>query len=202
MGRLIGLLCCAALGHAATFGTAVPVRGTVSDIALDERRGVLYLADFSAGRIQVLRTADLSFANPLPPLAEPPSALALSPDGRYLVVGHYQSFPDSPGQPGFTVFDLNRGTQLYVALPHPVLALAFGAGTQALLVTSGEFLLLDPATARTQTLGANLLACRSMPVPLGRFSPSITWASSGVSGDGQTIIVLAKTTDAPPLCTP
>ena len=178
------------------------MRGSISDIALDEPRGVLYLADFSAGRIQVLRTGDLSFANPLPPLAEPASALALSPDGRYLVVGHYQAFPDSPGQPGFTVFDLNNGTQQYVALPNPVLAVAFGAGAQALVVTSGEFLLLDPATARTQTFGANILACRSMPVPLGRFSPSITWASAGVSGDGQTIIVLAKTTETPPLCTP
>ena len=202
MGRIIGLLCFAAFSHAATFGTAVPVRGTVSDIALDERRGVLYLADFSAGRIQVLRTADLTFANPLPPLAAPASALALSPDGRYLVVGRYERYSDSPGQPGVTVFDLDNGTRQYLSVPDPVLAVAFGAGTQALLVTAGEFRLLDPVAARTQPLGTNLLACRSLPVPLGTFPPSITWASAGVSGDGQTIIVLAKTDNPPPQCGP
>lgn len=202
MGKLVCLVWGAALCQAATFGTAVPVRGTVSDIALDERRGVLYLADFSAGRIQVLRTSDLSFAGPLPPLPRPASALALSPDGRFLVAGHYEQYPDSPAAGGFTIFDLDAGVQRQYVLDSPVLALAFGAGSQALVVTPGEFLLLDPASGRTQTLGANMLACRLLPVPEGTFPASITWAAAGVSGDGQTIIVGARTTDKPPLCLP
>ena len=197
MGKLVCLLWGAALCQAATFGTAVPVRGTVSDIALDERRGLLYLADFSAGRIQVLRTSDLSFASPLPPLPRPASSLALSPDQRFLVAGHYEQYPDSPAAGGFTIFDLDAGVQHQYVLDSPVLAAAFGAGSQALVVTPGEFLLLDPASGRTQMLGANLLACRSLPVPLATFPPSILWASAGVSGDGQTIVVLART-GAPP----
>ena len=61
----------------ATFGTVVPVRGTVSDIALDERRGKLYIANFSACRIEVMNTSDRSLGNPLSvPL--PPSAVAMS----------------------------------------------------------------------------------------------------------------------------
>ena len=50
---------------AATFGTAVPVRGTVSDLALDEGRGKLYIANLSAGRIEVMDTATRTIQNPL-----------------------------------------------------------------------------------------------------------------------------------------
>src|SRR5690348_13723761 len=128
MARLVCFLAAAALCRAATFGTVVPVRGTVSDIALDERRGLLYLADFSGGRVQTLRTSDLALSNTLPRLTAPASSLALSPDGRFLVVGHYEPFPGNPGLPGgFTIFDLENGTQQEVALSSPVLALAFGA---------------------------------------------------------------------------
>jgi len=49
-------------GRAATFGTAVPVRGTVSDIALDESRSRLYIANFGAGRIEVMNTRTRSSA--------------------------------------------------------------------------------------------------------------------------------------------
>ena len=200
MAKLVWWLWGAVLCHGATFGTVVPVRGTVSDIALDERRGVLYLADFSGGRIQTLRTNDLTFANTLPPLAAPASAVALSPDGRFLVAGHDEGFPDGGGQGGFTIFDLDNGLRQQVALGSPVQAVAFGAGHLALVVTVGEFLLLDPATGRTQTLAANLIACRSLPVPLGTFPASITRASTGVSGDGQTIIVMARAEGTPPSC--
>ena len=56
------ILSLAVAGYAATFGTAVPVRGTVSDIALDESRNHLYIANFGAGRIDVMNTADPKFA--------------------------------------------------------------------------------------------------------------------------------------------
>src|SRR5437667_8558876 len=75
-------------GWAGVFGRVVPIGGQASDIALDERRGVLYIANFTANRIEVLDTSDLSISrsinvNPLP------GTLALSPNGRYLVIGHF-----------------------------------------------------------------------------------------------------------------
>jgi DNA-binding beta-propeller fold protein YncE len=73
---------------AATFGTVVPIRGHVSDIALDPGRGVLYAANFTANRIEVVSTANLSLQSPIL-VANQPSTLALSADGRFLVVGHY-----------------------------------------------------------------------------------------------------------------
>src|SRR5437899_844221 len=45
---VLGLI---AASSAATFGTIVPIRGHVSDIALDEGRGVVYAANFTANRI-------------------------------------------------------------------------------------------------------------------------------------------------------
>jgi len=77
--RVLSLPIFGAACYAATFGTAIPVRGTVSDLALDESRGRLYLANFSAGWIDIMNTGNLSFGSPLI-LPEPPGAIALVPE--------------------------------------------------------------------------------------------------------------------------
>ena len=73
----------ASYGVAATFGTVVPIGGHASDIALDEGRGVLYVANFTANRIEVMSTADYSIRSSMnvPPQ---PGALSVSADGKYL----------------------------------------------------------------------------------------------------------------------
>ena len=177
---------------AATFGTAVPVRGTVSDLALDEGRGKLYIANLSAGRIEVMDTATRTIQSPMSvPL--PPSAVTTSPDGRYLVVGEYNNFDGASAKGGLSIFDLNAGTKRDVVLADPVLAAAFGAGSQALVVTTTQFLLVDPSSGLTVALGSPTpLEGKPLPVPFNTFPPNIIEASTGVSGDGQVIIVLAQ----------
>ena len=87
------VLCASSPAFAATFGKVIPVGGQVSDIALDEPRGLLYAANFTANRIEVISTATSSRQTPI--LVPPqPSTLALSPDGRYLVIGHYGQLPE------------------------------------------------------------------------------------------------------------
>jgi uncharacterized protein (TIGR03437 family) len=192
--RIFGVfaaLAISAVTHAATFGNVVPVRGTVSDIALDERRLQLYIANFSANRIEVMSTASRALRDPMP-VFKPPSAVALSPDNRYLVVGHYDTFTTSSAKGGYTIFDLDAGLKQEVAIGNPVLAVSFGAGTQALVVTTGEILLLDPQSARTQSLSTAKLTSTDLPVPFATFPPNIVKASTGVSGDRKTIIVLAE----------
>src|SRR3954465_12818988 len=76
----------------ATFGTVVPIQGTVSDIALDERRGVVWAANFSAYRVEMVVIATQTLGKPLI-VPMPPSAVAISPNHRFLVVGEYQK-PD------------------------------------------------------------------------------------------------------------
>ena len=54
---LAGLAATLNFCFAANFGTVVPVHGTVSDIALDESRGRLYAANFTAYRVEVIHTS-------------------------------------------------------------------------------------------------------------------------------------------------
>ena len=42
---------------AGTFGKVVSIGGEASDVALDEPRGVLYIANFTANRIEVMSLA-------------------------------------------------------------------------------------------------------------------------------------------------
>ena len=194
---LAGILACGAAGYGATFGSVVPVRGTPSDIALDERHGNLYIANFSAGRVEVMNTATQTLGTPLT-VPFPPSAVAMSPDNRYLVVGEYQTF-DTPAPPvtppvtpgGYTIFDLDAGQRQDVVLGNAVLAVAFGSSSQALMVTTGGFLQLDPQSGRTLTLQVSPLSSAPLSVPFATFPPNIVETSVGVSGDGNTILVLA-----------
>lgn len=73
--------------YAASFGTVVPVRGTVSDLELDESRGRLYLGQLQRQPDRDSEHADLSFGSPVIPAS--PGAIALSPDSHYLVAEYY-----------------------------------------------------------------------------------------------------------------
>ena len=173
---------------AATFGTVVPIRGHVSDIALDQGRGVLYAANFTANRIEVVSTADLSLQAPIL-VANQPSTLALSPDGRYLVVGHYAN--PTPPTTALTIIDLTtNATQTSTLDGSAVLSVAFGNSPKALVMTNNGVLLVDPATAASTSLQLNPFDTRGLPVPFATFPPGIVRASAGVSGDGQMIYVL------------
>jgi len=82
----------AAPAHAASFGTVVPIAGQASDIALDETRSVLYIANFTASTIEVMSTANNAINSSMNVAAQP-GALALSHVGansdQYLLVAHY-----------------------------------------------------------------------------------------------------------------
>lgn len=107
-----------------TFGRVVPIGGQASDIALDETRGVLYVANFAANRIEVMNTSDFSIprsinVNPLP------GSIALSRDGRYLLVAHYGNFkPPASLDAALTLIDLNANTRQILSLPAAPLAVA------------------------------------------------------------------------------
>jgi len=120
-------------GSAATFGTVVPISGNAADIALDETRGHVYVANFGAYRVEVVSIASKALLTPIP-IPAPPSALAVSPDAHYLVVGEYEK-PTGNAQGGFQIdtggldiIDLTGASATqHQDLPCPVVAVAFGS---------------------------------------------------------------------------
>src|SRR5258707_1821942 len=73
---------------AGTFGKVVSIGGHASDLALDEPRGVLYIANFTANRIEVMSLQSNTIQMSLNVAAQP-SAVSVSPDGHWLLVAHY-----------------------------------------------------------------------------------------------------------------
>src|SRR5262249_42406987 len=124
---------------AATFGTVVPIGGAASDVALDEARGVVYIANFTAKPIEGMSLANNTIQTSINVAAQP-SSISLSPDGHWLIVAHYgnNAAPSSP-QNGLTLIDLtaNNAKQTF-ALGNPPLGVGFGIDGKALVVTTGE----------------------------------------------------------------
>jgi uncharacterized protein (TIGR03437 family) len=207
---------------AATFGTVVPLHGTVSDIALDESRGRLYAANFSAYHVEVISTAGGTVLAPIA-VASPPSAVAVSPDNRYLVIGEYQKpSPDVLGgflrdTGGVTVVDLSNNSQVHLDFTAPVVAVAFGSDGQALVVTRTPIppppppgapqpspvpnvFVLNPVSATTTAIGTVATSSQDLPLvpplagsdPLATFPAQIIQAAVSVSGDRNTIVVLTS----------
>jgi len=181
----------------ATFGNILPVRGHVADIALDQTRNLLYAANFTANRIEVLSLTGQVLQSPIA-VAPQPSAVAVSPDGQFLVVGHYGAGSTSAFV-GVSIVNLNSGSVQTVSLGTvSVLAAAFGNSSKALLVTTAGISLLDPVTAKLTSLQLTSFTSAPLPIPWATYPAGIIAGSAGVSGDGNVIYalvdVLAQTT--------
>lgn len=171
-----------------TFGQAVAIGGQSSDLALDESRGVLYIANFTANRIEVMSLSDFSIQTSFN-VAPQPSSLALSPDSRYLVITHFGNFAaPTPPNNSLTVIDLTTNGKQTFALGNPPLGVAFGIDGRALVVTTSDYLLFDPVLGTTQQIDTITgVVSKTLPVPPANFPPQITTASVAVSGDGLTV---------------
>lgn len=180
----IALLASATQGLAGTVGKVVPIGGHASDLALDEARGVLYVANYTANRVEVISLADGSIRTSMNVPAQP-SAVALSADGRYLVVAHFGAFQQGANNNGLTVIDLTTNSRQMYALGSAPLGVAFGVDNLALVVTSSEFMVFDPVSGMTQLLGTvSGVTTKSLPQPVGQYPSNIVGATMAVSGDG------------------
>ncbi len=180
--------CLAASAWAGTFGKVVAIGGHASDLALDEGRGVLYIANFTANRIDVMSLSDNTVQRSIN-VASQPSSLSVSPDGKYLVIAHYGNFvaPQSPSN-GLTVINLETNARQTFALGSPPFGVAFGIDNRAFVATATEFLLFDPVLGTTIVLEPiSGVVARTLPQPSATFPPQITTASLAASRDGLKI---------------
>ena len=181
----------------AAFGSVVAIGGNASDIALDEARGQLYVANFGAGVIDVVSTADNTIHSSINVLPFP-SALALSYDGHYLLVAHYCNVAAPPASGpscnnALTSIDLIAGTKQVFSLGSAPLGIAFvRSGGAALIVTTTNFLWLDPGTGATRVVQTIANVAKTISVPLATFPGQIVQASLTASVDGNSVWGIAS----------
>ncbi|MGH7487678.1 MAG: YncE family protein, partial [bacterium] len=194
MSILVLTGCLAGSLSAGTFGTVVSIGGHASDLALDPGRGVLYIANYTANRIDVMSLANNTIQTSIN-VASQPSSLSLSPDGNYLLVAHYGNFASPASSANaLTVINLTSNGKQTFARGNPPLGVAFGIDNHALVVTTAEFLLFDPVSGAMQTLTTiPALTAKTLPQPPATFPPNIVAASVGVSGDGLKMYGLTDT---------
>jgi len=192
----------AGLSAAASFGTVVPIGGTPSDIALDETRGVLYIADFASGTIDVMSLADYTINSSFN-VAPFPAGIAVSPSAQYLVSVHYANYGTSSSSSStsgataaggnlVTVINLGTQAQTTYTLGEPPLAVTFvntlggDQGGLAFIVTTEHIMTLNPETGEVQVLAALSEVSQTIPQPAPSLPGAFTEASLSTSGDGWT----------------
>lgn len=179
----------------ATFGKVVPIGGHASDIVLDEPRGVLYAANYTANRIDVISLSDYVVHRSIN-VAPQPGSLALSPDGRFLVIAHFGPFepPNTPAN-ALTVINLGDNTRRTFGFGQPPLGVAFGIDGLALIVTTTDFILFDPVSGSTQVIGSVFfdIVAKALPSDAATMPPNIIQASVTASRDGRRIYGLIDT---------
>ncbi len=180
--------------NAQTFGKVVALGGHSADLALDEPRRLLYVANFTANRVDVVSIDSAAVERSIN-VASQPSSLALSPDGKYLVVGHYGNFsaPNSPRN-ALTVIEVETRNRQTFALPDPPFGVAFGIDGKALVVTSAQFILFDPEFGTMRVLDTVTgVTAKTLPQPPANFPTEIVGASLQASADGLKIYGLTDT---------
>ncbi len=182
-----------------TFGTVVPIGGQASDAALDQSRGLLYIANFTANQIEVMSTATNSIQTSINVAAQPGS-IALSPDAQYLLVAHFNnSTPPVPSANMLTLIHLPDYAQQTFTTTDPPLGVAFfstvpvigpsnltGPG-MALVVTTTGFYTLNPSTGVIQLLSTLGNIANPTPVTVPTFPGQIIQTALTTSGNGTVI---------------
>jgi uncharacterized protein (TIGR03437 family) len=175
---------------AATFGTVVPIGGHASDIALDESRGQLYIANFTANRIEVMSTADYSIRTSMN-VAPQPAALALSPDSKYLMIAHYGSItPSDPSRNAITLINLNDNTRQTFTTGDTPLGVAFMADGRGVIITTTSVVSFDPISGAMSVVTTFASLAKQIPVTLATFPAQIILASVATNPDKTVLYAL------------
>jgi uncharacterized protein (TIGR03437 family) len=183
---LAGLPC-----SAKPFGSVVPIGGQASDIALDASRNVLYIANYTANRIDVMSTADHSIRTSMN-VAPQPGALAISPDSQYLLVAHFGNFaPPASTQNVITLINLASNTRQTFATGDAPLGVAFVQGVggtqgyKGLIATSTNLLMFDPLSGSLTTITSFANVATTLPSNLATFPSAVIGASMTSTPDGK-----------------
>jgi uncharacterized protein (TIGR03437 family) len=199
-GFLISIALAAVAGSApllaATFGTVVPIAGQSSDIALDESRGLLYIANFTANRIEVMSTSDGTIRSSMNVAAQP-GAISLSPDNQFLIVAHFGNFDSTqPAQNAITLINLASNTRQTFAMGDTPLGVQFVADGRAFIVTNTSLILFDPVSGAMQVVATFAALATTLPVNPATFPSQVILASLATSPDRRYVYGIANGTSS------
>lgn len=172
----------------APLGKVVAIGGNAADLALDEARGVMYIANFTANRIDVMSLADNSIQTSIN-VAPQPGSIALSPDGQYLVIAHFGNFttPNTANN-ALTIMNMTTNGKQTFTMGNAPLGVAFGIDGLALVVTATEFLLLDPFSGTTRVIDTIAgVTAKTLPFKNGNLPANIVASSLSASADGMHV---------------
>jgi hypothetical protein len=173
---------------AQVFGSVTPIGGSASDIALDEQRGLLYIANLGAGLIDVMSTTDGTIHNSINVAALHPGALAISKDAQFLLIANYANgFTTPAGINAITLIHLADNSVQTFQTGDPPLGVAFLGNGLALIVTTTSILSFSPVSGQTAVLGTFANLAMALPVPQATFPGQILEAAVATSGDGYTV---------------
>jgi uncharacterized protein (TIGR03437 family) len=180
--------------HAATLGTVVQIGGEASDIALDPTRGLLYIANFTANRIDVMTLSNNTIQTSIN-VPNQPSSISVSPDAHWLLVANYGANTTGSATNALTLIDLtNSYAKQTFTLSNSPLTVAFGFDNKALVVTTQEFIIFDPITGTTNLLlTIPQVTTLAIPQAPATFPSNFTQATAAVSADGLTIAGMGGT---------
>src|ERR1700730_1465216 len=135
--------------HAGTLGTVVAIGGEAADIALDPTRGVLYIANFTANRVDVMTLSNNAVQTSIN-VPNQPSSISVSPDGHWLLVASYGNNTNGSSTNALTLIDLtSSNAKQTFTLSNAPLRVSFGLDNNALVVTTGEFIIFNPSVGTT-----------------------------------------------------
>lgn len=176
----------------ATLGQVISLPGQVNEIAVDEARGLVYVGNFSAGRVEVVSmdTKQRIASFPTSPQQTATSGMAVSPNGQWLVTTNLPTTSGVTQLSSVTVVNLNDPSERrsHSSLEQP-LAVAFGADNKAVIITVQSLQLFDPADGSFEELFRydEQVGTVGLPVQPPSLPGEITNASAASSGDGNVI---------------
>lgn len=171
------------------FGSVTAIGGSASDIALDETRGVLYIADLGGSVIDVMSTSSGTIQTSINVPSLHPGALAISRDAQFLLVANYNNGATTPqGTNSITLIRLGNNSSQTFETGDPPLGVAFlGNNNIALVVTTTSILTFDPVSGQTSVLGTFANLSTTLPAPFATFPGQILETALTTSGDGNTV---------------
>jgi DNA-binding beta-propeller fold protein YncE len=180
----------------AKFGTQIALPGIINDVVVDELRRMVYAANFTAGRVDVVSMDTQQRISSFPTTPQPAatSGIAISPNGRWLLATSHPVTSGVPQQSSVTVVNLDdTSDRRHFAFTEQPLGVAFQSDNKAVIITDTNLREFDPVDGSLKVLFTFEEAVGTVILPIAppTLPRSIIEANISASADGKWIFGIA-----------